>query len=488
MRTHVNKILVVCVCLIFIGQLSVFNSVSAQVVPEYYRQQKQQEMARYKDSIHDEFLRYLEHLWTEYQLFTGEPSPRSIKPDRQPQIDTLEAEDTLKIDRQVPYERLTDVNTEGNSDFVPPVANATIRKRNYTFRFYGKDLTLGLPEKLADTRLDGNRERQVARYWKKLVENHADQCVASLDQQRRNLYLGDWGLFDLIRHFAAVVYPGHNDEQAILTVFILDMMHYDARLGRMGDRLVMLVNTGSRLYDIPYVEIDTIRYYAFGDLPRKSKIHTYNRQMAKADHPIDMNLAYSPRIGDVLSSNVFNQMFAGRKVSFCVNQSLVDFYARYPQTELSIYANAAVDGTIAVAIERELRPLVNGKEPVDALNTLLEYMQQGFVYQTDQKQFGRDKNFFCEENFYYPANDCEDRAVLFARLVKILLGYDVVLLEYSDHVATAVNVPVRNVKGHHIDIQGKRYMVCDPTCLGASVGDLSRKYRNKKVNVLKINA
>ena len=181
MRTHVNKILVVCVCLIFICQLSVFNSASAQVVPEYYRQQKQQEMARYKDSIHDEFLRYLEHLWTEYQLFTGEPSPRSIKPDRQPQIDTLEAEDTLKIDRQVPYERLTDVNTEGNSDFVPPVANATIRKRNYTFRFYGKDLTLGLPEKVADTRLDGNRERQVARYWKKLVENHADQCVASLD-------------------------------------------------------------------------------------------------------------------------------------------------------------------------------------------------------------------------------------------------------------------------------------------------------------------
>ena len=114
-------------------------------------------------------------------------------------------------------------------------------------------------------------------------------------------------------------------------------------------------------------------------------------------------------------------------------------------------------------------------------------MQQGFSYQTDRKQFGREKNFFCEENFYYPANDCEDRAVLFARMVKLLLGYDVVLLEYEDHMAAAVCVPDRKSRGTHVDIQGKRFMVCDPTCRGAAVGDLSRKYRNKKANVIIIN-
>ena len=298
------------------------------------------------------------------------------------------------------------------------------------------------------------------------------------------MYLGDWGLFDLIRHFTAVVYPDQANEQAVLTVYLLDAMHYDARVGRMDDRLVMLINTGSRLYDIPYVEIDTVRYYAFGNLPKKGRLHTYDRQMASADRPIDMNLSYSPRIGGALSPKTYSYTLFGRKVSFRINQPLMDFYSHYPQTELPVYANAAMEEAFAAAIEREMHPFVEGQSPVGALNTLLEFMQQGFVYQSDRKQFGREKNFFCEENFYYPANDCEDRAILFARMVKVLLGYDVVLLEYTDHVATAVHIPGRKVRGQHLELQGKRYMVCDPTCLGAAVGDLSRKYRNKKANII----
>ena len=68
--------------------------------------------------------------------------------------------------------------------------------------------------------------------------------------------------------------------------------------------------------------------------------------------------------------------------------------------------------------------------------------------------------------------------------MKLLLGYDVVLLEYKDHVSTAVHIPGRKVRGHHLDFKGKRYMSCDPTTLGAAVGDMSRKYRNKNPNII----
>lgn len=484
MRKYIHKILLLCVSLIFNYQLSIFNSAQAQIVPDSYRQQRQREYQDFKDSIHDDFVRYLEHLWTEYQLFSGEPSPRSIKPVEQPLLDTFVVDDTLTTDTQIPYGRLTDIQKVGAVEYLPPASIADLQKRNHTVRFYGRDLTIALPERVSNEKLGGIRERQVARFWKKLVESHADQCVASLDQQRRNLYLGDWGLFDLVRRFTAVVYPDQANEQAVLTVYLLDAMHYDARVGRMDDRLVMLVNTGSRLYDIPYVEIDSVRYYAFGNLPKKGRLHTYDRQMASADRPIDMHLAYSPRLGGELSQKTYGYTLFGRKVSFRVNQPLMDFYACYPQTELTVYANAAMEEAFAAAIEREMRPFVEGQSPVGALNTLLEFMQQGFKYQTDRKQFGREKNFFCEENFYYPASDCEDRAVLFARMVKVLLGYDVVLLEYADHVATAVHIPGRKVRGQHLDLQGGRYMVCDPTCLGAAVGDLHRKYRNKKANII----
>lgn len=475
----------VCIFLIFCCQFSIIDSVSAQVVPDSYRQQKQQEYQNFRDSIHDDFVRYLEQLWQEYQLFTGEPSPRNIKPVEQPVLDTADSiSDTLKTDRQIPYGELTqEIPVDETKIMIPSDAGA-FAKRNYTVTFYGRRLDIAVSKSLSDLALSGIRERQVARFWKRLDECYAEQCVAILDRHRRDLYLGDWGLFDLVRHISATIFPGHPNEQNILSVFLMDVMHYDVRIGRADNRLVMLVRTGSRLYDTPYVEIDSIRYYAFGDAPVKGHIHTYDRQLEGAVHKLDMHLAYSPRLGGALAAHSFTATFSGRRVAFRVNQPLMEFYSHYPQTELCVYATAAIEEALAAAIEREIRPLIEGHTPVGALNTLLEFMQQGFRYQTDKKQFGREKNFFCEENFYYHANDCEDRAVLFARIVQMLLGYDVVLLEYPDHVATAVNIPGRKVRGHHIDIKGQRYMVCDPTSIGAGVGDLSRKYRNKKANVL----
>ena len=65
-------------------------------------------------------------------------------------------------------------------------------------------------------------------------------------------------------------------------------------------------------------------------------------------------------------------------------------------------------------------------------------MQTAFDYKTDGDQFGYEKPFFVDELFYYPYSDCEDRAVLYSYLVRTLMGLDVVLLEYPNHMATAV--------------------------------------------------
>ena len=471
------------VCLLFCFQLSVINSATAQVVPDSYRQQKQQEYTHFADSILTDFARYLEHLWTEYQLFEGEMSPRDTKPVEQPVIDTVDPnDDSLKTDRQIPYGEYSVQKDEKREHRVPDVQN--IQRQNYEVTFYGRRLNIMLPKGIADLRLGGTRERHVARFWKRLAEQHAEQSVASLDQQRRNLYLGDWGLFDLVRHLATCVYPERPNEQTILSVFLLNVMHFDVRMGRVGDQLVVLANTGNLLYNIPYIEVGDTRYYAFGPQPLKGKIRTYDQQPTGADSPMDMHLDYSPRLGDNPSTRTFTGELSGKTVSLQVNQSLMEFYARYPQTELSVYASAAMGETFAAALEQQFAPIVGQQNHVKALNSLLLFMQQGFAYQADRKQFGHEKNFFCEENFYYPANDCEDRAVLFARMVQLLLGLDAVLLVYDNHVAAAVHIPGQKVRGHHLDIDGRRFMVCDPTCIGAKVGDLSRKYRHKKANII----
>jgi hypothetical protein len=122
----------------------------------------------------------------------------------------------------------------------------------------------------------------------------------------------------------------------------------------------------------------------------------------------------------------------------------------------------------------------------EALNMLLRFAQTAFAYKTDGDQFGREKYMFVEETLSYPYSDCEDRAVLYAWLVREVAGGDVIGLSYPGHVATAVRV--RNVKSGFstIDYDGKRYVVADPTYIGADVGMAMPQYASVRPDIVRI--
>lgn len=200
-----------------------------------------------------------------------------------------------------------------------------------------------------------------------------------------------------------------------------------------------------------------------------------------------MLLTSQPQLGGKLSTPSFRSTFDGHSIVVSVRQSLIDFYARYPQMELSAYANAPVDEVFRMSIERNLKPLIHPDDPYRSVSNLLRFVQETFRYQSDAKTHGYEKNNFCEENFYYPANDCEDRAILFSYLIKTLVGLDVVLVDYSDHVAAAVNFPRSlNVDGDYYRYNDSHYVVCDPTCKNAKVGQISSKYKTRKPQIINI--
>ena len=117
-------------------------------------------------------------------------------------------------------------------------------------------------------------------------------------------------------------------------------------------------------------------------------------------------------------------------------------------------------------------------------NILINFVQTAFQYQTDEQQFGYEKPFFVEELFYYPYSDCEDRSMLFSYLVRKLLGLDVVLLDYPNHIATAVCFK-GNVGGDYLMVNGRKYTVCDPTYIGASIGMTMPKFKTVAAKVLR---
>lgn len=481
-------------CLIFNLLFIAISSATAQVVPESYRHEYNQQRQQHADSIDNNFYLYLEQLWEEWELFVGEPRPVRNKPQVQP---TYDEPDTLMTDRQVPYQSQTFINRETTKEIAQEAADGRLHTihPNHSATFYGETLIFQVPQGLSALHLPGVREKQVSRLWRQF-----DQSDMLLDRQllqyRRDLYLNDWGLLMLADSLSASIYPNLPNEQAVLTVWMMNRMHFDVRLGRIDKRLVVLLHSSHRLYNIPFIEIDSTRYYALHSSGKRGRISTYRQQPYATNHECDMRLTAAPLLNSDRKHTAYNRHHEDHNIRITSNPRLIAFYASYPQTELEVYAQAAVSGSLTRQLEEQLRPYIVGQSTVGALNTLLEYIQEGFSYQTDIAQFGHEKNFFCEENFYYPANDCEDRAVLFARMADMLLGLDAVLLEYKDHVATAVCVPesrdanyrVLKRSGIYVELNGKRYYACDPTCHGAHAGQLSRKYRRKTPDIITIKA
>jgi len=103
---------------------------------------------------------------------------------------------------------------------------------------------------------------------------------------------------------------------------------------------------------------------------------------------------------------------------------------------------------------------------------------------TDGGQFGREKYMLPEETLFYPYSDCEDRAILFAYLVRKLTNLDVIALHYPNHIATAVNFSDK-IKGDAIKYRGKRYVICDPTYIGADIGRAMPKFRGVRPKVIR---
>jgi len=109
-----------------------------------------------------------------------------------------------------------------------------------------------------------------------------------------------------------------------------------------------------------------------------------------------------------------------------------------------------------------------------------------FPYKTDQDQFGREKYMFCDEAVYYPYTDCDDRSVLFARLVKHYIGLEVIGLDYPNHVSVGVRLTA-SIKGDYLLYNNSRFFICDPTYIGAQAGMAMDEMKTIKPEVITVN-
>ena len=146
-----------------------------------------------------------------------------------------------------------------------------------------------------------------------------------------------------------------------------------------------------------------------------------------------------------------------------------------------------MDSSVQAQIYPVLREKLKGLSELDAANRLLDFVQNGLVYEYDDKVWGGDRAFFAEETLHYPFCDCEDRSILYTRLVRDLLGLDCALVYYPGHLATAVKfTELPDGTYYTTKNDGLNYTVCDPTYINAPVGEPMKQYKDTAPQLIRL--
>lgn len=431
------------------------------------------------------YVKALSEPWEEFQVYPAKEIPRLPEPVAPPVLqpaDTISSGESEIIADTVIYS--AGVNLE-IPDIREQLEVMETGQSVFSFHYYGAPLQFhyqGAPVSLVAV-----REKEVGQLWKCFSETHFSPLLLDMLNYREKMQMNDWAYYLLTKKIAAH-FQALKDEGArtVFQHFLLVQSGYDARLGRADGQLVLLIAIRENVYAHPYFKLGDTPYYVMsGKRPAALETLFSYRQPDKQDDPRQLSLLLKQPLLLPLNPRAFKRTAGGLDVEGTVNLNRIQFLNDYPSCDYTVYADAAIDDVLYRPLVDNLRKMLAGKQTRDALNTLLAWVQSGFAYQTDEQQFGRERSFFVEENFYYPSNDCEDRAILFSNLVRSLFRLKVVLLDYPGHVATAVYLPQET--GDFVRIDGEKYLVCDPTCINATTGRCMPSYLGKKAKIIRLN-
>jgi len=310
--------------------------------------------------------------------------------------------------------------------------------------------------------------------------------VTQLESYKTQMNLNDWGYYQLLQKFSKEIYNTTENGQNLMQWVLLNRSGYKAKIAYSGNALSILVPSENTMYSKSYLDYSGMNYYVMRGIG-SNNIFTYDKDFPGANKVLDFSLNnplnFNKKI--VTKSIGFNYQEKPYSLNISYNQNIIDFYKTYPQVDISVYFDAAVTSETKESLLENLRPIVKEMTEPEAVGFLLKLVQTSFQYKTDQQQFNKEKFFFPEEIIYYPYSDCEDRSVFFAYLVKELLNLQVIGLEYTGHIATAVNLNT-NIEGDFLEYKGKKYTIADPTFINAPLGLTMPEYRGKNARIIEL--
>ena len=473
--------------------LSMFTS-SAQTDDFYAQYEKFSKHAKaeyedYRAQCNAEYVKFLERAWKEYKVLPSIPRPKDevVPPTIMPRQDK-----NKKQAKEIPIENVVSpiLSLPQPKPISPIYENDKVEEKNFSFSYMGTTCEVRLPKDL-NIRMSGCESCMIATIWKQLATNAMDNTIRDFLALRLKMQLCDWAYLNLIDTFAKA-FCGHGNEAVIMAAFIYSQSGYKMRLGRDCEKLYLLYGSKHGIYEKGYIVIEGINYYPLDAKVERMEISDFSFPQEQS-MSLYIENAQKFTIRPSAKRKLASEQYHDVTIDSQVNLHLIQFYNTYPSSEVNrnfmtrwkMYADTPMDESVSQMLYPDIKNKIEGLSDVQAVNQILNWVQTAFQYEYDDKVWGHDRAFFAEETLYYPYCDCEDRAILFTRLVRDLLGLKCILVYYPGHLASAVCLK-QQVNGDYISLDGDVYTICDPTYIGAPVGITMPEMDNRSAKVIKL--
>lgn len=460
------------------------------------RQQSKENYSNLRQQANAEYSNRMRNSWKELMGLPAEPVPEEkqvppvVVPEERP-IPQHEDTEPAIVPMEIPEP--TPITPSPSPEPIEPIVpSPEPTNRDVCINFYGTLAKIRIPLSGFPS-LKGISEDDVADMWDILMDEKYDAMLYDCIEWRDDHDLPDWDYVSFTKQLSDLLCSRDNDK-IVLQLYILAQTGYDVIPARdENNKLHILVRTNFNLFDYNCWDINGYRYY----LTTKEdihKLHIYDGHFENSN-PARMNIQSYPELSlapsntRILTSKRYPQLSVTISSNLNVVKQLEEYPILYiegnPRSRWVFYADTPLDSRTRDLLYPQLRAAITGKTEQEAVEMLLNFVQTAFDYEYDDVIWGEDRAFYSQESLYYPYCDCEDRSILLSRLVRDLLGLDVVLVHYPGHLATAIKFN-STVAGDAFIVDGERYVVCDPTFINAYVGETMTGMNNNEAVIVRL--
>lgn len=371
-----------------------------------------------------------------------------------------------------------------------------------TVSLYGQRFSISLPPSARTVQLnmltdETTLEKELAR-----LESLLQPVAAAVHTESKKLRWNDWLHVKLAVALAKAIWTSE-PERTLGSVALLRAFGYNAVLTVAGNQHVRLaVEIQRPIYFAAVFRLGEHSQHIFAlyDIDKNDLQKTLPKDglelLGSPTHPTRRALSFDYPLHPIFPNKLISKTLAWRyrnkKFSLTVsfNKHQLDYLASYPQLDVAWYFNQALSSAFRQQVIEPLKNILaqENLSGVQALDFLLQFCLAR-PYLEDQKLPRGEHCSFVEESLFDAYTDCEDRAYLLAALVQGILGYKVIGVQFPNHVAIGVHVPGASLSGKHYLFEGERYISCDPSYLGSTVGDIIEPFQHQTPErIIKIDA